>query len=130
MNVKVERLRLEIFFSQPHRRCNRVYCREGRLRPVRGWVNVPYAVRQQTEQEGTFPFQAYVDGFLHVNCTKIPEEEGTISSQADVGVKPETTTTTAQVAACKEFARPPKNRQQRRVTAWGAEQTKQFDPGG
>ena len=37
------------------------------------------------EQEGTFPFQTGDDGFLHVHCMRIPEQEGTTSFQADVG---------------------------------------------
>ena len=48
--------------------------------------------------------------------------------QADVEVKL-FTTTSEQAAAREEFARPSK-RQQRRVTASGVDQTKQFDPGG
>ena len=49
---------------------------------------MPHAVTQETEEEGTFPFQANVDGFMHLNCT-IPEQVGTISLQADVGVQPD-----------------------------------------
>ena len=60
-------------------------------------------------QEETFLFQAGVNGFLHADF--IPEQEVTISFQADVGVNPEITT--AQVAARQEFARPPENQQQR-----------------
>ena len=67
-------------------------------------------MRQPTEQVGTLHFQADVDDFLHVSC-KSPKQEGTNSLQADVEVKSETTTTTAQVAAHEEFARSPKNRQ-------------------
>ena len=70
---------------------------------------VPHAITQQTEQKENFPLYAEVVGFLHVNCTS-PGQEGTISLQANVGVKPETTTTTAQVVAREEFARPSKNR--------------------
>ena len=70
---------------------------------------MPHAVTQQTEKEGNLPLQAYANGFLHVDCMRALEQEGTISSQADVGVEQETKTT-AQVTARKEFARPPKNR--------------------
>ena len=45
---------------------------------------------QKTAKKGSFPLQASVDGFLHVSCTK-PEQETTISLQADVKVNDETT---------------------------------------
>ena len=67
---------------------------------------------QQTEQEETFPFQADVDGFLYVDCMRIPKQEETSYFQANVGVNPETTTT-VKVAARQEFAKLPRGRQQR-----------------
>ena len=82
---------------------------------------MPRAEMQSAEQEGFFPLQASLDGFLPVSWTS-PEQKTTISLQADVGADDEETTTTAQATAREEFARPPKNRQQRRVTSWGAEQ--------
>ena len=69
-----------------------------------------------------FPLLASLDG-----CTSLEYEWTTNLLQADVGVKPETCTS-EQAAAREKFARPPKNRQQRRVASWGVEQTKQFDP--
>ena len=50
----------------------------------------------------------------------------------DVGVDDVETTTSpiAQAAGREAFARPQENRQKQRLTAWGNEQTKQFDPGG
>ena len=83
---------------------------------------------QSTEQEGTFSFQAGVDGFLHVECTRIPKQEGISSKPADVGLNPETTST-AQVTDRQKFAKLPRGRQRRGVTTWSTEQTKQFDPG-
>ena len=74
-----------------------------------------------------FP-QASVDDFLHVDCTRSLDREGTNLLQADVGVKPETANTKAQVAAREEFARVPIGRQQRGTAS--TEQSKQFDPGG
>ena len=65
---------------------------------------------QQTEQKGTFPFQAGVDGFLHVDCTRVPKQERILSCQADVGVSSETITT-VQVATRQKFAKPLKVRQ-------------------
>ena len=125
MNVEVERLRLEILFSQPP--LSRRSHAAGTGLDESG---VPHTVPQQTmEQEGTLSLQVDVDGFLRVDSTRIPEQGANLPSQADVGVKPEETTTT-QVAACQKFARLLKKRQQRGVTAWGTEKTKQFDPGG
>lgn len=83
----------------------------------------------QTEQEGTFPFQADVDGFLSVDCTRILDQKANLRSQADVGVKSKKATT-AQVAAHQEFARLPNNRQQRGMIGWRTEQTELFDPRG
>ena len=114
MNVKVERLSMEILLSQP--RTPPRYNLPPQQSPVAGTrldePGVPHTVTQQTEREGTFPFHSGIDGFLCVDCTRIPEQGGNLPSQADVGVKPETTTT-AQVTARQEFARPPKNRRQR-----------------
>ena len=70
---------------------------------------VPHTEIHQEEQEGTFPFEAGVDGILRIGCTKISEQEENLPSQADVGVRPQTTTT-AQVAVRQKFGRPPKNR--------------------
>ena len=71
----------------------------------------------QTEQKIIFPLQANIDGFLHVDCTRTLDQEGVTLLQADAGGDDETTTTTAQTAAPGEFAKLPKNQQQRRVTA-------------
>ena len=81
----------------------------------------------QTEQEGTFPFQAGVNGFLHIDCMRIPKKKGTSYFQADVGVNPEART--PQIVTRQEFARLPKSWQQRGVIVWSTEQNKQFDPG-
>ena len=113
---------MEIVFSQP------APPPQWDLSPRRSpaWLDeprAPHAETQSTEREGIFP-QASIDG-----CT-CPEQEWTTNLlQADVGVKPETSTS-EQAATREEFARPPKNRQQQRMTAWGNEQTKQFDPEG
>ena len=52
---------------------------------------------QQTKQGEPSPFQVGVDGFLPVDCMRIQEPGETLSSQVDVGVKPETTGTTIVV---------------------------------
>lgn len=88
---------------------------------------VPHAGMQQTKQEGTFPFQVNVDGFLHVNGTS-PKQKGTFSLQADVGANPEETAITAQLTAREGFTKLPISRQQRGTVS--TEQSKQFDPGG
>ena len=46
---------------------------------------------QQTDQGGTFPFQADIDGFLHADCTRISKKGGGFSFQIDIGVNSETT---------------------------------------
>ena len=77
-----------------------------------------------------FLFRPVLIVFCTFVCTST-EQGTTVSLQADIRVDDgETTTTNAQATAHEEFARPPKNRQQQRVTSRGAEQTKQFDPGG
>ena len=128
MNVEVERVRLEILLSEPPlppqydispRRSPAVST--GLDRP-----GVPQTELQQTEQKETFYFQAGGDDFLHVDCMKISEQEGTISFRVDVGVNPEMTS--VQLAALQEFVKLPIGRQ-RRGTA-SIEQNKQFDPGG
>ena len=124
MNVKVESLRLEILLSQPPQRRRSHAVGTGLDEP-----GVPHPEMQQTEQGGTFSFQAGFDGFLHVDCSRIPEQERTSSCQADVGVNPETTTT-VQVAARQEFVKLPMVWEQRGMIAWSTEQTKQFDPAG
>ena len=132
MDVEIERLRLEILLLQP------TPSPQDDLSPRRSpavgtgsdELGVPRAETQQTEEKGFFTLQASVDGFLSVNCTSPEQETTTILLQADLRVDDETTSTTAQAAVREEFTRPPKNRQQRRVTEKDAEQNKQFDPGG
>ena len=85
-------------------------------------------LRRNQRSREKVPFQASLDGFFRV-CIN-PEQQTTHLLSEDVGVNKETTTTNAQVAARKQFARPPKNCRQERVILWGAEQTKQFDPKG
>ena len=115
-------MRSDFFFSQPEPPPQ--YDVLPRRSPVAGTgldePGVSHAVMQQTEQEESFSFQADIDGFLQVNCISL-EQEGTFLLQADVGIKPEITGSTAQVAARETFAGRPKNRQQRRVRAWGTE---------
>ena len=77
---------------------------------------MPRAETLKIVQKGIFPLQTSVNGFLHVSCIS-PEQETTFFIQADVEVDDEIATTTAQAAACEEFVRSPKNRQQRRVAS-------------
>ena len=112
MNVEVESLRLKVPLPQPPLLSQ--YDLSPRRLPAAGTglgeAGVPHPEMQRTEQEESFPFQAGVDDVLHVDCMRIPEQEGTPFFQADVGVNPETTT--VQVAARHEFTRLPKSRQQ------------------
>ena len=93
---------------------------------------MPHAESQSTEREKLFPLQASRDDFLRVSCTSVDQEGTTILLRADAGVEDieATTTTNAQAAACEEFAKPSEKRQQQRMTAWGDEQSRQFDPEG
>ena len=116
MNVAVGSLRLEILHGQlpsPPQ-----YDLTSRRSPAASTVldnsGVPHTEIQQTEQEGTFPFKADVDGLLHVDCTRISEQAGHFPSQADVGSNHETTTI-VQAAARQELAGPPSGRQQRGI---------------
>ena len=119
MNIEVRSLRLEFIFAQlpPPAQYNLLLRRSPAASRGLDKPGVPHTMTQQTEQRGTFSCQVSVNGFLHIN--RIPEKEITISFQADVGANLEITK--VQVAARQEFARLPKNRQQRGVTAWGTE---------
>ena len=128
MRADVERLRMKIVLSQPAPppQCGSSPRRSPAVGTGLDEPGVPRVETQSTEREGTFPLQASLDG-----CTNLDQEDTAIWLQAHVGVDDaETTTTKDQVASREEFARPPKKRQQRRVTAWGADQTKELDPGG
>ena len=128
MNVEVGSLRLKVLHAQlpPPPQYDMSSRRSLAVGTRSDEPGVRHAVTQQSEQEGTFSFQAGVDSFLHVDC--ILKQERTISFRADVEVNPEITT--VQAAARQEFARPLKNRQQRGVIRWSAEQNKMLGPGG
>ena len=118
MDVEVGSLRLEILVTQlpPPLQYDIMPRRSAAAGKGLDEPGVPHA--DYAEQEEMFLFQVGVDRFLHVDC--ISEQEGTISFQADVGVNPEIPT--VQLATRQEFARPPKNRQQKVVTGWSAKQ--------
>ena len=114
MNVEVEILKLEIRFSQlpPPPQYDLSPRRSPMARTGLDEPRGPYDELQQAEQEGSFHFEAYFDGFLHVDCINIPEQKRTkLSSQADVGANHEEKTT-AQVATHEEFEKLPIGRQQ------------------
>ena len=90
---------------------------------------LPRVETRSTESEGVFPLQCR--WFFARQLHKPGPGGYYYFLQADVTNDVEiTTTTNAQAATREEFARPPKNRQQQRMSAWGNEKTKQFDPGG
>ena len=70
-----------------------------------------------------------MDGILRFNCTGSDQEDAIILLQPDVGMGDNNETTSQQAAAREEFAIPTKKRQQQGMTAWSAEQNKQFDRG-
>ena len=80
-----------------------------------------------TEEEGPFPTETSMDGFLHSNFTS-PEQE-CILLKSDIGMDDTNETTTQQAAICEEFASSSEKRQQQETTAWATEQNKQFDRG-
>ena len=90
LKVEVESLRIEVLLLQPLPPSQ--YDLPPRRSPATSTgLDEPgesHPEMQQTEQEETFPFQAGVDGFLHVDCMGIPEQGETLSIQADVGGEP------------------------------------------
>ena len=130
MRVDVERLRMENFLSQsaPRPQCDP----SPRRLPAIGTESVDPRVSRaetSTETEEIVLLHASVDVFLRFNCSS-PEQE-CILLQPGVGVdnKKDQPSTSQQVTAREEFARPTKKRQQQRMTAWTTEQSKQFDRG-
>ena len=87
-------------------------------------------IETSTEEEGVFPLETSMNGFLRLNCTSI-EQEYILLHQPDAGVddEKETTATSQQAAVREEFTSPTKKRQQQGTTAWATEQNKQFDRG-
>ena len=68
------------------------------------------------EEEGLFPLETSMDGFLRPNCTST-EQEYILLLQPDIRMDDNNETTTQQAAAHEEFARPTKKRQQQGMTA-------------
>ena len=126
LDVEVERLKLKILLSGPPTSL------QDDLSPGQSHAagtgldepGVPHA-ETQPDQEGIFPFQVDIDGFLHVICASILEQEGSLSFQAGIGVNLEPVT--VQIAA-RQLARLPIGWQQRGTTSTG--HSKQFNPGG
>ena len=85
----------------------------------------------QRRGEGFLLFKSQCRGFLYVS-TSLDQEGTIILLQPDVGVDSdeEITTTSEQAAACEEFARPSKKRQQQGITARSTGKNKRFDAGG
>ena len=84
--------------------------------------------KTSTEEEGLFPPETSMDGFLHPNPTG-PEQEF-ILLQSDIGVddNDEPTASKVQARARKESARLPSGQQQG-MTAWSTDQNRKFDRG-
>ena len=91
MNVEVERFRMEILLLQPPLppQCDF----SPQWSPAAGTgldeSGVLHSEMQRMEREQSFTFQVGVDDFLRVDCTRIPEQEGTPFCQVDVGVNSE-----------------------------------------
>ena len=132
MRVDVEPLRMEITLSQPAVDTGSEEPGTLQRSPAIGTRSgEPGVSRAQTstDTEEVFSLETRMDVVLHSNCTS-PEQECSLL-QLDVGVddKKETTANSQQAAVREEFARPTKNRQRQRTTAWTTEQNKQFDRG-
>ena len=82
-----------------------------------------------TEEEGPFPPETSMDGFLHSNFTSLEQEEVLLKSDIGVDDNGEATATKVQAGVREEFAYPTEKRQQQGTTAWATEQNKQFDWG-
>ena len=146
MRVDVERLRMEIIFSQPApppqcdpspRRLPAVDTESEEPGTPRQSTAVgtrsdePGVLRaetQSTEREEIVPLEVSVDEFLLFNCSSLEQEF--ILFQPDVGVDDnnEATTPTVKAGAHKEFAALPIGWQKRETAS--TEQSKQLDPGG
>ena len=130
MRVDVEILRMKIPLSQPTpplqcysspRRSPAVETRSDETGTLR-------AESQLTEREGSFPLQVSPNNVRHVS-TSLDQKSTIILLQLAVGVDDEEKTTTkAQVAARKEFAKMAIGRQPRETAS--TQQSKQFHPGG
>ena len=88
MRVEAERVKLEILFSQPAPALQDDLSTRWSAAVLTGSdePGVPRAETQKNEQKGTFPLQASIDSFLHVDCTRTLDQEGTNLLQADVEV--------------------------------------------
>ena len=104
--------------------------REPRRSPAIGTGSGPgiSQLKTSTEEEGPFPPENSMDGFLHPNPTG-PEQEF-ILLKSDIGVddNDEPTVSKVQAGARKESARLP-NGQQQGMTAWLTDQNREFDRG-
>ena len=122
--VELESWRTEVLLSQPLPPLQ--YDLPPRRSPAAGMrLEKPgkcHTEMQQMEQRGIFSFQADVDSVFPVDCMRIREQEGMLSFQTDVGVNPETTDITVQVAACQEVMKMPISQQQQ---GGGIDQSKQ-----
>ena len=121
MRIDIDPLRIKFVLSQPAPplQCNSSPRRSPAVGTESDEPGVLRAESQSAKREGIFPFQASVDGFLHVSCTS-PKQECILLQL----------TSSQQAAAHEEFARPSKKQQQQRMTVWTTEQRKQFDLGG
>ena len=141
MRVDVERLKMGLFFHSLCRGCNVIYCRDsyprsirGRRNPdgcprlVRGRMNPEY--RELSQRRGK-KISLFKPMWMVLYAPTAQARAGGYSVPARRRVDDNDEATTPQQAAAREeLAGPPKKRQQQRMTAWTAEQSKQFDPVG
>ena len=130
MDVEIGRLRSEILLSQPA--LSPQDDSPPRRSPTVGKgldePKVPCAEMQSAKQEVFFPLQASLDVFLHV-CTS-PEQDTTFLLQADAGMD-NAETTSQSISRCSPgVCKTTEEAAAAKGTAWDADQTKQFNPGG
>ena len=81
-----------------------------------------------TEEEGPFPTETRMDGFLHPNFTSPEQECILLKSNIGVDDNDEATASKVQASAHEESARLPIDQQQGMI-AWSTHQNRQFDRG-
>ena len=144
MKVDVQGLRMEIILSQPS-------SSECDTSPRRAAVDTgseepgtptqspaiskgsgPEAQQAETQmQRGIFSSEASTDGLLDKNVTSTKQEEPALLCQQDVGVDDgeKEATATTKPADVRKFVSPTEKQQQKRMSTWSTDESKQFDRG-
>ena len=89
----------------------------------------PHSPAISTESGPEEPQAESMDGLLDKNVTSTKQEEPALLCQQDVGVDDEEkeTTTTTKPADVRKFVSPTEKQQQKKMTTWSTDESKQFD---